>query len=180
MSIVAGGNEFVDALKLLGNQEAFQTRLAQLQEAEKRANDSIALVGPASEILMLREQAQREVEELRTMRSGATAEAAAIVADAKKRAETLTQEASALVDQQRAYGEEAKRKANELVTAAQARMQEVMDKERAAQQLHMEASDAFTRAAALADEARAAKAAYEGRKAEIDAAVTVLLKAIAG
>lgn len=178
MSIVAGGNEFMDALKLLGNSAELERRLATYQEAQAKAEETIALAGKASEILALREAAAKEVADLRSMRTNAEAEAAQIVSTAKKQAEDRIREANATIDAQKAEIETAQRKAAEMLATAQARMQEAADFQRSVAAAQKEAENAQALAVEQVAEANAARLVYEDLKRSLETIADQFLTAL--
>lgn len=95
-----GSNQLGDLLAFISDPVAYQAKLDALNQATKDAQDYIALVGPASEILAIRadigpkqEQATQALADAKAaaadMVAKATEEAAATVMDAKDQAKKL-------------------------------------------------------------------------------------------
>lgn len=132
MSIAGGANSGVEQLLgILSNPEQFRSKLEELRAAAKVAEDQIALAAPASEIVQLREQLRKakEAQDARDasasahhaqMMSDAQEEVDALIAEAKKSAESMQREASAAFSKAQAARGEIDRQVGELETRTQA------------------------------------------------------------
>jgi len=109
MSIVGGLNEgvasFPQMLALLSDPEALAKRFEALDKREKEVSTLISLVGPASEVLQIREQLKADQQKLLDDRKALEEEGRAILARAQVEAEARIQAAkktvSELLDQAR-------------------------------------------------------------------------------
>jgi hypothetical protein len=167
MSIVAGGNDFVDMIKLLGNQSELERRITALNEAKAQAEATIALAGKASEIVKLREQIDADVAEAKRMLEYARGEAEAVIAEGKRTAEKTRLEATLLLDAQKIATESARKHAAELVAEAQGKMAEANAAFATAAMAAKEAENAKALAQQEAEMSREAKARFEARLAAI-------------
>lgn len=78
-------------LALLADPELLKERLAQLAEAEEQANGVLALIGPANEIIAIREQVGNELDEAAKNTEATQIEAEAILQAARENAEAIVQ-----------------------------------------------------------------------------------------
>lgn len=94
---IAGGqgNSSFAALELLANPTQLQAKIDSLKAAEESAREQIALAGPASEILRIREEIDGLKELAESNYDGAKADAEALVEEARKNATQIVSKAQA-------------------------------------------------------------------------------------
>jgi len=104
---IAGGqgSSSFAALELLANPTQLQARIDSLKAAEERANDVIALAGPAHEILQLREAIENDVAKAKEDLAACHEECESLISGANDSARNIidkaTQEATSLEGQMR-------------------------------------------------------------------------------
>jgi len=90
-----GGDSFGAMVALLADPNRLQAKYADLAQRQKAAEDAVALVGPAQDVLRLRDEAQADREA-----------AAALLADANTRATGMVERAAANAAEQERRAEE--------------------------------------------------------------------------
>lgn len=148
----AGGGDVAQAFSLLAvvaNPDVYGAKLKALVEATEENKKFLALVGPANEILAMREKAAADKAEADRLLKQARTEADSLKAAAKE-------EAAAVVATARADADKRSK-------AAAAKEAQAAAKEAAAQKIQQEADDAAKSAAAL-------QAALDAEKKELAAA----------
>lgn len=126
----AGGvDAFAATLKLITDKDELERRLAILQQTKDEAAKVVALAGPASEIVQMRQKLGEDLAAAKKDRDDARQQAAMIVEEARSRAAGITEEAETLVEQQKQALSAARAQAAEIVAEAQRQLAEV-EKER--------------------------------------------------
>lgn len=90
-SITGGGvsNPLIDLLALVSNPEAYKAKVDALEAATVENKKYVEAIGPASEIVALREQAGLQKEQADATVAKANADATSIVADARAQASEI-------------------------------------------------------------------------------------------
>lgn len=158
----ANGNPLMDLLKIVANPDAYAAKVKDMDEATARYNAAIALAGPASEIIAIRERIAEDNKASKDALAEAKKKAAQIVSDAERKA-------SVVVD-------DALLKAAKIVEDAQNQQASAVATQNAANNA---ASAAAAREAEAGKKADAAEKLSEKLKAEIAAAKKELAVAIA-
>lgn len=88
-----GNNPLTDLLKVVANPAAYTDKIAELEAATARYEKMVALAGPASEIVALREQAGKDREAAKEALATAKGKANAMIKDAETKAAGITKAA---------------------------------------------------------------------------------------
>lgn len=94
-----GTNQLFDLLSLVSNPDTYKAKLDQLQTAIDENKKLVALAGPASEILALREAIAADKADSKASLSEAKVKAVAIKDDAEAQARDIVQKAKELANQ---------------------------------------------------------------------------------
>lgn len=159
--------QLFDLLTVVANPAAYQEKIKALEDATAQNKKFVELVGPASDILSLKEKAQADAQaaaavldtahaKAQDIVAQAESQAAAIFREAESRAQNMKAEADGLLAQARV----AKKNAESVESAATAGIE-------AAKQLKEEAAQAKADAEKAVADAQAAKAEAVAAKAEI-------------
>ena len=92
----SAGTDVFQTLSLLSNKEELERRLEELRLAKSQLDESIALAGPAQEIVRLRQEIEDERVLSRAHLQNTEAEIFSIVDKAKKEAESIIEAAKAV------------------------------------------------------------------------------------
>jgi hypothetical protein len=96
MSIVdssqVGGASFVQTLQMLANPEEVQRRFQALVEQQAKTEEFLKLVGPANEILAMRQRIELDLEQAKQVLGDARVQAAMLVDTARRKAQEIEQE----------------------------------------------------------------------------------------
>lgn len=92
---VSNSNPLMDLLKVVADPAAYTAKVKELEEATARYQEVVALAGPASEIVAIREQIAMDQREAKAALADAKTKAAGIVKNAETKAEALLSEADA-------------------------------------------------------------------------------------
>ena len=90
---IAASDTSLAALELMADPEKLKERIAQLKAAEESANEVIALAGPASEILSMREEIDSLKAQAEETVQSAREQAFSIVTDAEQQAQSIVEAA---------------------------------------------------------------------------------------
>lgn len=155
-SITGGGasNPLIDLLALVSNPEAYKAKVDALEAATAENKKYVEAIGPASEIVALREQAGLQKEQADAMVAKANADATSIVADARAQAAEIVSTAQEKAKDVTAKAKTAEEKAAVTTTTAQ----NLMDEAKAMQE---QADKALAEAEGLNAAAEKAKADAE-------------------
>jgi len=134
-SHLGGNSSFAALVGLLDDPAKLKGKLEQLKKAEESANAVIALAGPASEIVQLRESIEHARKEADQNLADSHKEAGAIVQTARQEAEKIVRDAQEAAQQSSA-------RAQKTVDAAAEKMQEVQTAQGSAIRLAAEAKQA--------------------------------------
>jgi hypothetical protein len=163
----SGSNQLLDLLALVSNPDAYKAKVDALEAATAENKKYVEAIGPASEIIALREQAAAQKIEAEALVTKANADATAIVADAKAQAAELVSTAQTKATDATAKAKVAEDKAAASTAAAQALMNEaIIAQDKADKALATIASLNAAAQQAKAD-AEAAKKDAEATKANI-------------
>lgn len=154
-------NVLVDLLRVVADPTAYAGKLKELEEATARYQELVALAGPASEIVAIREQIAEDREKAKAALAEAKRKAAALIKDAEDKAEALLSDGSAKVKAELAEASEKSKAAKAAEKQAKAAL---ADAEAAKADALKAATAADERTAALDAEIAAAKQAH--REAE--------------
>ena len=92
----SGGGQILDLLSLVAaDPKVYQAKLKELQDTADRNQKYVEAVGPASDILVLRDQAKTDAEDAAQTLQDAKAQASQLVADAKAQASSTIAAADA-------------------------------------------------------------------------------------
>lgn len=138
MSIVReSSNNFLDMVAFLADPEKVKAEYQRIESARADAQKLVDLVGPAQEVIKLRDEAMRMNDEARTSLASAKSDASRTTSDAKSKAEAILAQARQKADEMTAQAanalNEAQNKdlavANALASAKalEARAQSVID-----------------------------------------------------
>ena len=110
-----GANQLLDLLSLVSNPKVYESKIKALQDATDENKKYVDLVGPASEILQLRAEAEVATQNAKDTVENAKAQALQLVNDAKRKADAMIGEAKVtaakLENEAKALSEVAKQKA---------------------------------------------------------------------
>jgi len=151
---ITGGSassQLMDLLAVMANPNAYKAKLDALEAATAENKKYVEALGPASEIIDLRDQAKALREEADAYKTTTTAEANAFLVAAKNQAATVVADAKAQSDQ--------------LIAAAKVKTD-------AANALMDKALGAKTQVDAAIAAATVAQADYEAKAADLDARMT--------
>ena len=163
MSIVDTGRSdpFLDMVKLMADPAELQKRMEAFRAAEERANSTIALVGPATEILAMRKQIEQDVAEAKSVLNVAREEAKLVVSQAEAKAAEIVKAAVS-------ESQTAKAAAQATLDEAAAKLNEVIEQKAALEQQQavlndkmLELNDQIVRSKRAADEHEDAKRGFE-------------------
>jgi chromosome segregation ATPase len=111
-------NQIFDLLAVMADPKAYNEKLQALQTAVAENKKYVDLVGPANDIMMLREKADTELAEARDQAKQMREEADGVLAEAKTEAKAIVAEASKKASESKAAAkkleEDAKRKNDDL------------------------------------------------------------------
>ena len=168
-SIAAGGQSMA-SLELLANPTALQERIDQLKQAEESANEVLALVGPANEILSMRE----DIENLKQAAQDALDQAQA---DADSIVDKAEQDAALIKDRAQAEAAQTVEQANAVAKDAEGRRAKAAENvavvERELTAIRTREGELDEQAAALqqkAEELTSQAASLQGERARLVAA----------
>lgn len=164
---VNGANQLLDLLSAVSNPAVYESKVKALQDATAEYNKAIALVGPAKDILAIRDEIEAERTEAKEATEKAKIEATKVTAEAKVRAGQTIDDAN----------EQAARtiaSANTLKAEAEDKLAEAASKALMAEKAKLEADKVAGELSgkvaelekAIADN-EAAKLAYGEAKAEV-------------
>ena len=142
-------NQLLDLLSVVSNPKVYEAKVKSLQEAIDQNKKYVELVGPASEVLALRDKAQQDAAEAEKLVEDAKAQALQIVNDGQRRADALVSEA-------KGQAQKLKNEADELIKEAK--------------QKSADASLAETKANATKVELEKTLLSYEKKIAELEEA----------
>lgn len=164
---VGGANQLLDLLSLVSNPSVYQAKINDLQAATEENKKYVELVGPASEIVKMR-------DDMRLQKESADAEAKQIIDSANQEAESIKTSAKKYALDAKAEADNAVEKAKALNDAAQVKLDELKAKSAAADNALASANSVAEEAAKELELAKAekqaslnAKASYEAAKASI-------------
>lgn len=168
-SITGGSssNPLIDLLALVSNPEAYKAKVDALEAATAENKKYVEAIGPASEIVALREQAGLQKEQADAMVAKANADATSIVADAKAQAAEIVSTAQAKAKDAAAKAKSAEEKAAATTAAAQNLMSEAAAAQEKADKALIAAADLNAAAVQAKTDAEAAKAEADAVKAGI-------------
>jgi len=183
LSADTGGGETLDTLKLLADPAALSARIQAFEDARTKAEAVIALVGPAEEIISMREETVRLQEAARADRATASnvyqqaqAWADKTIADATRTAEVLKSNAEAdraaaaqVLSDAKAAAEKIKADADATASQSAADCQKMLQEAKATQDAAQAALADAQKSKADAD---AARERYETLVAKINAIVS--------
>lgn len=86
-------NQLLDLLSVVSNPKVYEAKVKALQDATEENKKFVELVGPASEILQLRAQAELDAANAEAKLADADAQALQIVNDGKRKADAMVSEA---------------------------------------------------------------------------------------
>jgi len=112
-------------LSLLNNPEAVKEQIESIEEASRQAQEVLDLVGPAQEILQMREQIGAQMEELRAKALETDKDCEDLVAYAEEQAAKIVAEAESAAAGAAAEAEEARNLADEARASAYALQSEL-------------------------------------------------------
>lgn len=153
---VPNSNPLMDLLKVVADPAAYTAKVKELEEATARYQEVVALAGPASEIVAIREQVAADQKEAKASLAAAKAKAAGLIKDAEAKAEALLKDATAKANAELA---EASEKNKEAAATAKQAKGALADAEKTKADAAKAAAAADERIAALDDELAAAKKA---------------------
>lgn len=116
-----GGGAVLAVLELLADPPALKGRIAELYEAEQRANAAMAAVGPAHEVLALRADAERMKTAAMKQLDEAGSKAMRTLQDAEDRAEEILKNAQDEAAATSAAASKLSNEAHEAMAAVKAR-----------------------------------------------------------
>lgn len=95
---ISGASDLAQLVALISSDGSFKTKLSQIQEAQRQLNDTVALAGPANEVLKMRDQLKEKLR-LQELADRASAEArGAAINDATREAQAIKQSATDTAD----------------------------------------------------------------------------------
>lgn len=94
-----GANQLLDLLSVVSNPKVYEAKIKALDEATAENKKYVELVGPASEILNLREKANAALEKAENTLAEAEAQATQVINDGKRKADAMIAEAKAQAQQ---------------------------------------------------------------------------------
>lgn len=157
----AGASQLLDLLSLVANPQVYEAKVKALQELTDKNQKYVEAVGPASEILKLREEAGVDREEAAKTLAAAKAESAKIVAQAKETAAKLTKSATASAAEKKAA-------AQKLLDDAQAEAAEVESSRKGLAKAQADVEKQKVQLATALKQAKSAKAALAKSKSEVE------------
>ena len=160
-------SQLFDLLTLVANPAAYQDKIAALEAATAENKKYVELVGPASDILRLKEVAKADAESAKAVLADANVKAEQLVNEAKSQAATITSEAQAKADGVVAQANAMMADANKATAQASQALREVSVAEAAAKAKMDEAVRREASAKLAEDAALQAKADAEQTKAAI-------------
>lgn len=149
-------NALLDLLKVVADPAAYAAKAKELEDATANYQKLVALAGPASEIVAMRERIAADQKEAKADLAAAKAKAAGLIRDAEAKAEALLKDASVKAGAELA---EASEKAKEVAATAKQVETTLADAEKAKADAARAVTDADERAATLDAEIAAAKQA---------------------
>ena len=161
----SGTNQLFDLLSLISNPDAYSKKLKELQASIDEQKKFVELVGPASEIIALREKAKKDSQTKAQELSDAKEQAANILNDAKVVASGILSDASANAKQIIAEADAKKDEITNALSQTQASLEAAKTAEAAAKAAQnaadvkaKEIAEALAAASAAQAEANAVKA----------------------
>ena len=162
-----GANQLLDLLALVSNPAVYENKIKALQSVTDEYNKAIALVGPADEVLALRQKAQDDQSNATKLLAEAAEQAQALVAEAKAEAaeivKTAKDQAAKAIANAKAQSDavEADKTAVETLRAEVSKDQAVLASQQAEVQTKLELAEL------IAEQAKQAKAEAEALKADV-------------
>jgi cell division septum initiation protein DivIVA len=156
---VGGTNQLMEMLTLISDTKQFEAKLKALQDATETHRKHIALVGPADEIVRLRDDAAKTKKTADEYAQKRKKEADEVLADAKAEAARLVAEAQASADRLAEEAKKTKLEVGKELAEAKATTAGIKDlnKQTAARLKELEAEkDALVRVKKAAEDERAA------------------------
>lgn len=164
MSIVdtsQSGTPFLQTLQMLANPEEVQRRFQALMDKQAEVENLLALVGPANDILAMRDSINSDLAEARAVKEVAQAEAERLVAAAQASADAVEEAAAKELDTAKAAAQALREEAQAVLTAAN-EMRAALERQQAILNDKMiEVNDQIVRNKRLADEHEDAKHGFE-------------------
>lgn len=161
---VGGVDAFAATLKLITDKDELERRLAILQQTKEEAAKVVALAGPASEIVQMRQKLGEDLAAAKKELEQARQQAALLVDEARSRAAGITEEAKTLVEQQKQALSAAREQAASIVAEAQRQLAEVEKEREEVRVIGQLAADSKKQAERDIKAAHAIKAEYEQRE----------------
>lgn len=163
-----GANQLLDLLSVVSNPKVYEAKIKSLQDATDEYNKAIALAGPASEILELREKTAKLLDKAENTLSEAEAQALQTVNDAKRKADAIMTEA-------KSQAQQLENKAKELVEDAKQRASEASLAETVANATKVELDKKLLDLDAKMTDVQAAEQAANDSKAMFDKAYSNII-----
>lgn len=111
-------NQLLELLSVVSNPKVYEAKVKALQEATDENKKYVELVGPASEILALREKAKQDAEEAERLLSEAKSQASNAISQSKVQAKEIVEDAKAEAEQIKQHAEALADNAKEKLAAA--------------------------------------------------------------
>lgn len=173
-NVVNSTNQLFDLLALVSNPTQYEAKLKALQDATEEYKKHVALVGPASEILQIREgmdAARKDLDELIAAKqkeaedelSSAKEQAQGILASSKEEFERNKQAAQLLIKEANSTlsgARTTKKQAEELLKVTEARAKQLDEDKKAVEELRATAEATIAEYQALKDELAAKHKAF--------------------
>ena len=115
-------NQLFDLLTVVSNPQAYQAKLKALGDATAENKKFVELVGPASDIVALKEKAKADADEAATALSEANSKAQTVVADAAKKAKDTISEAQKKAEEVTSAASNTRAEADKLLAQAKAEL----------------------------------------------------------
>lgn len=168
-SITGGSqsNQLMDLLAVVANPDVYKAKLDALEAATAENKKYVEAIGPASEIVVLRDEAKTKAEQAQIVLNKAEADALLIMQNAKAGAQSVLQEAQAQANNLTADATKIKENADKIFAQVQAELtaaQKATDEAKKAQAVAQAKEQELTQAL---EEAEAAKAQAQSTKADI-------------
>lgn len=164
----SSSNQLLDILStLVTSPGVFESKIKELQDATDEHKKFVALVGPASEVLLLREEALKAKEEAEKLVQDAKEEASAIKAKAKDQANNTLAKAKAEADEITAKASDKLASANKASEEASVKTVEVNKAKTVVEALRADLQAKLNAAAEAEAEAEKVKKAYSELRSEL-------------
>ena len=160
-------SQLFDLLTVVSNPTLYQEKLQSLEAAIAENKKYVALVGPASDILALKEKAQKDSENAAEVLDSAKQQATELISDAKTQASSIVSTAKSEADNLKADAQQVVIMANAIKAQAESAASQVAQTQANAEAVAKEASNKVIQLNKEIADAQAAKDAANALKADI-------------